>query len=102
MSSALEAYKLEFEDIPVITRKSSGGKDSKMSNKSTAVEAPKASSKKYTKSRGEHAKDILIAVLVTAVIAFIGGMSFQSKQNAEVKNAVSAAVAPKAEAAPLK
>lgn len=65
------------------------------------TEAPKAS-KKYAKTRGEHYKDIVIAILITAVIAFIGGMVFANKQNTEVKNAVSAAqaaIAPKAEAA---
>lgn len=69
--------------------------------KTTQTEAPKAS-KKYAKTRGEHYKDIVIAVLVTAVIGFIAGMHFQNAQNTEVKNAVSAAQAalqPKAEAA---
>lgn len=66
------------------------------------TEAVKASPKKYAKTRGEHYKDIVIAILITAVIAFIGGMVFANKQNTEVKNAVSAAqaaIAPKAEAA---
>lgn len=70
--------------------------------KTISTEAPKASSKKRIATRGEHAKDIIIAVLVTAVIAFIGGMHFQNAQNQQVKNAVSAAQAaiqPKAEAA---
>lgn len=58
-----------------------------MSNKTTNAEAPKAS-KKYQKSRGEHAKDILIAVLITGIVAFVGGMVFQGKQ----QNAVNAAV----------
>lgn len=71
--------------------------------KSTTTEAPKASNKKRVATRGEHAKDIIIAVLITAVIAFIGGMVFANQQSAEVKNAVAhaqQAVTPKAEAVP--
>lgn len=70
--------------------------------KSTQTEAPKATNKKRVATRGEHAKDIIIAVLITAVIAFIGGMVFANKQQTEVKNAVSAAqqiATPKTEAA---
>lgn len=69
--------------------------------KTIQTEAPKAS-KKYAKTRGEHAKDIIIAILVSSVIAFVGGMVFAGKQQAEVRNAVSAAqkvVSPTAEAA---
>ena len=56
---------------------------------------------KYAKTRGEHTKDLIIAILITGVIAFVGGMVFANKQDAEVKNAVSAAqqaMAPKADA----
>ncbi len=72
-----------------------------MSN-TTKTEAPKASNKKRVATRGEHAKDIVIAILITAVIAFVGGMVFANKQQAEVKNAVAHAqqlATPKAEAA---
>lgn len=74
---------------------------SKTNNNTTAPEVVKAS-KKYAKTRGEHFKDIVIAVLITSIIAFVGGMVFANKQNTEVKNAVNAAqsvVTPKAEAA---
>ena len=55
-------------------------------------EVPTAKVRKvYEKSRGEHYKDIVIAILVTAVIAFIGGMAFANRQNAEVEQAVKAA-----------
>jgi multidrug resistance efflux pump len=64
----------------------------KLMTKSTSTEAPKAS-KQYRKSRGEHAKDILIAVLVTAVVAFIGGMHFSNQQHAQTAQAVKAAQA---------
>ena len=72
-----------------------------MSNKSTTTtEAPKTS-KKYAKTRGEHYKDIVIAVLIVGVLSFIGGAVFANKQSAEIRNAVAAAqksVAPVAEA----
>lgn len=98
--SSLDSFALQYEDLNPKTRK--GGKDSKMS-KSTNQAEPKTA-KKYAKTRGEHAKDIIIAILVTSIVAFVGGMYFQGKQNSEVKNAVSAAqqaMAPKAEAAPV-
>lgn len=96
--SSLEAYKLEFEDIPQNTRKKSGGKDSKMS-KSTNTSEPKA--KKYNKTRGEHFKDLLIVALVVAIVAFIGGMQFANGQHAQVSDAVTQATA-QAEATPVK
>lgn len=65
--------------------------------KSTSTEAPKAS-KKYNKTRGEHAKDIVIAVLITAIVAFGLGVKVQADRNAEVAKAVSNAIVPTAEA----
>lgn len=62
-----------------------------MSNKATTnQEAPKAS-RKYSKTRGEHIKDIMIAVLIAGVIAFIGGMHFANEQHAQMESAVKAA-----------
>ena len=95
------SYGTAYIDIPELkTRK--GGKDIiKMSKSTNTAEAVKPA-KKYQKSRGEHAKDILIAVLLTGMIAFVGGMTFANRQQAEVKSAVTAAqqaMAPKAEAA---
>lgn len=66
--------------------------------KSTTNEAPKAS-KKYAKTRGEHYKDIVIAILVTAIVAFGLGVKVQADRNAEVAKAVSTAVTPTATAA---
>lgn len=86
MSLALADYKLEFEDIPPITRK--GGKDSKMSKNSKPAETVEA--KAYNKTRGEHIKDVIIAVLVAGIIAFIGGVSFAKNNQAEIDRAVSA------------
>lgn len=82
--SSLSSYKLDFEELPLTTRM--GGKDSKMS-KQPKVEAP---AKSYNKTRGEHVKDVLIAVLVAGIVAFIGGMQFANKQNATVDEAVKA------------
>lgn len=47
-------------------------------------------SKKYAKTRGEHYKDIVIAILVASIIAFIGGMHFSNQQNGKIANAVKA------------
>lgn len=87
--SSLSEHKLHFEDIPQKTRKS--GKDSKMS-KTTVTEAPKAS-KKYAKTRGEHFKDILIAILVTAVVAFVAGSVYANNQHEATAQAVQQATA---------
>lgn len=46
--------------------------------------------KKYAKTRGEHYKDIVIAILVTGIIAFVGGAQFQAKQHDAVNAAVEA------------
>lgn len=47
---------------------------------------------KYAPSRMEVAKTVVIAVLVTAVIAFIAGTSYQKGHQAEVQGAVHAAL----------
>lgn len=73
------------------------GRVNKMTKSTTSTEAPKAS-KKYSKSRGEHAKDILIAVLVTSIVAFGLGVKVQAERNAEVTKAISRAITPTAEA----
>ncbi len=89
MSSTLAGYKLEYEDLPLKTRKS--GKDSKMS-KSNQVSESKGS-KKYNKTRGEHFKDIVIAVLVTAVVAFVAGSVYANGQHTATAQAVQQATA---------
>ncbi len=61
--------------------------------KTTSTEAVKLP-KKYAKTRGEHYKDIVIAVLVAGIIAFIGGMHFSNQQHNAVTSAVKSAVAP--------
>lgn len=55
------------------------------------METPKSSKAKYSKSRGEHIKDIVIAMLVTGIITFIGGVQFQASQQRAIENAVKGA-----------
>jgi hypothetical protein len=71
------------------------GRAIKMPNNNKTAE-PKAV-KKYAKTRGEHYKDIVITILVTAIIAFICGAVFQSKQQNAINTAVKA-VTPSASA----
>lgn len=85
--SSLESYALHFEDLPPKTRK--GGKDIKPMSKSTNQASDKPA-KKYAKTRGEHYKDIVIAILVTGIIAFIGGVVFANGNNAKIDAAVKA------------
>lgn len=96
MSNVLDAYRWHAEDIPFKISGQPGGKVNKMTKSIPTNEAPKAS-RKYAKTRGEHYKDIVIAVLVTAVIGFVVGMHFANKHNAELQNAVKAASAPVAQ-----
>jgi uncharacterized protein HemX len=56
-------------------------------NKSTAEAKP---ARKYSKTRGEHFKDLVIVALVVAIIAFIGGMQFAKSNQAQIDKAVSA------------
>lgn len=92
-SKALEEYPLFYEDmkfrigqkatIKIKTRK--GGKDNKMSKEVKTAKTRKS----YNKSRGEHVKDIVIAMLVTAIIAFTLGIRYAQAQQAQVDNAIS-------------
>lgn len=63
-----------------------GRKDSKMSNKDELQTLPPMvmRGKKYQKSRGEHFKDVVIAILITAIIAFVAGANYASKQQSKV------------------
>lgn len=56
-------------------------------NKMAEDKAPKQ--KRYTKTRGEHYKDIVIAVLVTAIVSFIVGVQYADNKQAEIDKAVS-------------
>ena len=86
--NSLDAYALEFEDMPAKPIWA-GRISTKMSQpKTTQAEAPKASKAKYSKTRGEHAKDIVITALIVGIIAFVGGMTFQGKQQDAINTAV--------------
>lgn len=83
------SYGTAYIDIPHLTKTAKrGGKGQKMS-KTTQTEQAKTV-KKYAKTRGEHYKDIVIAILVTAIIAFVCGAIFQSKQQNAINTAVKA------------
>lgn len=88
MSSALEAYTLEFEDVPFRKPYRVGRTFKKMSNKSNAVEVL---AKIYNKTKGEHFKDMVIVALVVGIVAFGLGFKFNSDRNAEMQSAVKAA-----------
>lgn len=81
---------MAYEETPQKTRK--GGKDIKLMSKSTNQASDKPA-KKYAKTRGEHYKDIVIAILVTAVVAFVVGVHYANNQHAETAKAVEAATA---------
>lgn len=105
MRHTLEESPVEYIETPKkqynILKTRKGGKDSKMSknNNTSESKAPK----KYNKTRGEHIKDVIIAMLITGILAFAGGMQFANTQNEEVQSAVSKAqTATAVEKAPVK
>lgn len=98
MTDVLDGFKLKYEDLPKTTKQLKK-ETLKMSKKQ---EAPIAKTRRvYSKTRAEHYKDIIIAVLVTGIIAFIAGASMQSKQQTAVIDAVQA-LTPTASATELK
>lgn len=64
-----------------------------MSNNKPSAEVSKTP-RKYNKTRGEHYKDIVIAVLAAGIIAFVGGMHFSNQQHSQTAQAVKTAIAP--------
>lgn len=48
-----------------------------------------------TKQQREVIKTVTIAVLVTAIFAFVSGMKYQTREHAQVQNAVAQAIAVK-------
>jgi ABC-type proline/glycine betaine transport system permease subunit len=93
--STLDSYALQYEDL---THKKPERVGRPEMTKSTINEQPKAV-KKYAKTRGEHYKDIVIAILITAIIAFGLGVKVQADRNAQIASAVKSAVTPTATAA---
>jgi len=70
---------LEKVNIPLDERanyskiKKTKRKVNKMTTNRTARAAQYRPAKRYQKTQGEHFKDIVIAILVTAIIAFVAG-----------------------------
>lgn len=93
------SYDSPYIDIPTLIPERVG-RVTKMTKSTQTSEAPKAT-RKYAKTRGEHYKDIVIAVLVAGIIAFVAGMHFANQHSAEISKAVSA-VQPSASAASAK
>ena len=92
---------LEFIETPV-TPYRVGRTFKKMSQKNQPSTEVKATKAKYAKTRGEHSKDLIIAILVSGIIAFIGGMTFQSKQQSAINTAVNAVTPSVSAQAPAK
>lgn len=93
MEKRLSQFPLYFEDTArkhynksTNTRK--GGKKSIMSANKEVKQ-----SKKYSKTRGEHVKDLVITALVFSIVAFAVGVKFQSDRNKEVLTAVKSVTA---------
>lgn len=90
----MDRFKVYFEDVPQYKRNTrKGGKGIKMSK---TTELP-TSKKKYAKTRGEHVKDLLIAILITAILAFVAGVRYANSNHAAIDKAVQA-IQPVAEA----
>lgn len=101
--NSLDAYALEFEDMPLKLSKTAGRISTKMSQpQTTQAEAPKAPKAKYSKTRGEHVKDVIIAMLVTGIIAFTGGIWFNEGKQQEIETAVKGAQTAAPVEAPVK
>ena len=89
--STLDAYALEYEDRPFHKPERVGRISTKMSKSTQTPEAPKAPKAKYNKTRGEHIKDVVIAMLVTGIVAFAGGVWFNEGKQQEIETAVKGA-----------
>lgn len=87
------SYGTDFIDDPKLNKPERVGKGIKMSKQNKSTEPNKPAKKAYTPTRMEVVKTVIIAVLITAVVAFICGMNFQKSHDMEVKNAVSQATA---------
>jgi len=78
--------KLENTKIPLDERKNYS--KTKTTKKKEAIKMPNEPlaprAKKYQKTRGEHFKDVVIAILITAIVAFVAGASYTNKQQAEL------------------
>lgn len=88
------SYGTPYIDNPKLYRKKAVGRTlTTMSNNKTQAAEPSKPAKKYAKTRGEHYKDIVIAILIAGILAFVAGMHFANQHNADISKAVSS-VAP--------
>lgn len=85
--STLDAYALEYEDRPFQKPERVGRISTKMSKSNQ----PTSEAPVYNKTKGEHRKDLVIAILVSGIITFIGGMTFQGNQQQAIETAVKGA-----------
>lgn len=77
---------MEFELTPIRQYKISKQGTKKMAKNNQEV--PTAKTRKvYQKTRTEHYKDIVIAILITGIIAFCAGMYFANNHNEQLKAA---------------
>lgn len=83
---SLDTFNLSYEELPTKKRIL---KMDKLTNNSEVKQAK--TRRVYEKTRGEHTKDIIIAVLITAVIAFCVGVKYQNNIQADMQKAVAAA-----------
>ena len=83
---------LNYEELPEQKRtiiKRGGHKMPKTTNNQEVKQAKIR--RVYEKTRGEHIKDVIIAVLITGVVAFVLGARYANNQNAQLTSAVQAA-----------
>lgn len=82
---------MNYELTPIkklnITR-NTGGKVNKMTKQTKVTEK---ATRSYNKTRGEHLKDIIIAILIVGVVAFIAGVHYSDTKNAQMQSAVQSA-----------
>lgn len=84
------SYGTPYIDIP-LNRKKAVGRTLTTMSKTSNIAEPSKPAKKYSKTRGEHYKDLVIVALVVGIVAFVGGMHFANQHNAETAKAVQAA-----------
>lgn len=87
---SLDTFNLNYEELPTKKR---GLKMGKITNNSEVKQAKIR--RVYEKSRGEHFKDIVIAVLITGVITFVLGVRYANNQAATTATAIQAGTAAK-------
>ncbi len=84
------SYGTDYLDIPTLKPVRVGRVKSMTKTATTKMEVP---AKSYSKTRGEHFKDIIIAILVVGVIAFIAGVHYSDNKNAQMTGAIKSAQA---------